>query len=331
MLSVAQIGGNSSYEFLRVPVSARSASLGGSAIHINDGDITLANENPALFTEATSDKLAIGYFNYFKGMNTGFAAYAKNLNEIGTFGFGIQHMGSGEIVKADETGAKMGTFKVSETIFKASFNRSFDSIFFIGATIKPFFANYDIYKSFALGMDIGATFTSRNKLVTASVAIKHFGIQVTSFNDTREKLPLDVQAGVSYKLEHAPFRLSLAAHHITKNFKYNYVNNSEPTNTGYSTISTDEPSTFMAIANHFILGVELLPTKNIAIRGGYNFQRRDELKLTDKGGASGFSWGLGFKIKKLYFSYANARYHFAGRTNYITITTNLSEYGKKKI
>ena len=65
------------------------------------------------------------------------------------------------------------------------------------------------------------------------------------------------------------------------------------------------------------------------LRFGYNFKRRSELALDNKPGLTGFSWGVGFRVKKLHISYGSARYHLAGSSNHFTITTNLSEYYRK--
>ena len=45
---------------------------------------------------------------------------------------------------------------------------------------------------------------------------------------------------------------------------------------------------------------------------------------------NGFSWGIGIRISKFHFSYARSAYHLAGSPNYITLTTNLSDFFVKK-
>jgi len=50
------------------------------------------------------------------------------------------------------------------------------------------------------------------------------------------------------------------------------------------------------------------------------------MKVDSKLGTVGLSWGLGFRVSKFHFSYSRAAYHLVGSPNYITITTNLSEF-----
>ena len=47
-LTFSQIGGESTYEFLNLPNSARIASMGGDYLAIYDKDITLALANPTV-------------------------------------------------------------------------------------------------------------------------------------------------------------------------------------------------------------------------------------------------------------------------------------------
>ena len=46
--STAQIGGESTFEFINMPNSARIAALGGEYLAIYDDDITLSLANPSL-------------------------------------------------------------------------------------------------------------------------------------------------------------------------------------------------------------------------------------------------------------------------------------------
>lgn len=323
-----QIGGEHVYEFLAVPVTTRSAALGGSAIAINDADISLAMENPSLFTPATSGKLTMNYLNYMSDINFGTIGYSQNLKNIGTVGIGIQYMDGGEFTEADENGYTYGTFGASETALNLSYAKSFDSILFMGATVKPVFSQLENYKSFGLLMDVGVTYTSRDRLFTASILIKNMGAQITAYQEETGTVPFDIQTGISTKLAHAPFRLSVVAHHLqTPDLSYNRTNYAEPTNVeNETTQETEKQNLFQETLNHIIIGLEFIPTKSFFLRAGFNGMRFQELKLDDKPAMVGFSWGFGFRVKKLHFSYANARYHLAGISNQFSITTNLNDF-----
>ena len=78
-----------------------------------------------------------------------------------------------------------------------------------------------------------------------------------------------------------------------------------------------------------MIGLEFVPSKTFMLRFGYSFKRRNELAHDNKPGLIGFSWGVGFRIKKFHISYGSAKYHLAGPSNHFTVTTNLSEYYRK--
>ncbi|MDA3891363.1 MAG: type IX secretion system protein PorQ [Salinivirgaceae bacterium] len=327
LVGFTQIGGNNVYDFLSIPVSPRSAALGGSAMAINDGDISLANENPALFSSATDGKLAVEYINYISDINFGYTSYSKHYDKIGTIGLGIQYFNGGTFIEADEYGYKYGNFSTSEFALNLSYAKALDSSFTIGATFKPIYSQLAQYNSFGLAMDVGGAYTSENRLFTASLLFKNMGAQITSYIDETAPLPFDIQAGIATKLEHAPFRFSIVAHNLQKpKLSYTQTNWVEPGNMEIDNEVEKDATILQDVMNHMIFGVEFTPTKTFFIRGGYNFMRRKELALEEKPGMTGFSWGFGFKIKRLHFSYANVKYHPSSVSNHMAITTNINDF-----
>jgi hypothetical protein len=100
---------------------------------------------------------------------------------------------------------------------------------------------------------------------------------------------------------------------------------------------TGEPQSKSGIARfgdnlmrHIVIGGEITPIKSLSFRIGYNYQRRQELKINDKVGMVGFSWGIGLKISKYELSFARSTYSLAGSPNYFTFTFNPSASLKKK-
>jgi len=79
-----------------------------------------------------------------------------------------------------------------------------------------------------------------------------------------------------------------------------------------------------------VFGVEFSPLKSFYIRGGYNYQRRSEMKIESRIAMVGFSWGFGIKISKFHLSYGRASYHLAGASNHFSLSSDLSSFYKKK-
>lgn len=324
-----QLGGDYVYNFLSVPLSPRAAALGGSAIAINDGDISLANDNPSLLGAQTDGKIALEYNKYISDIHLGYASYAKHYQNLGTFSVGLQYLNGGEFTEADENGYTYGTFGVSELALNLSYAKQFDSSLVIGATLKPVYSHFYNYNSLGLVMDVGASYTLNNGLFTAAVLFKNMGAQITKYYDETGPVPFDIQVGIATKLAHAPFRFSIVAHHLNKpDLSYQNYNQSDITNIEQPAEEIQNTAFLEHLLNHMIFGVEFTPTKSFFLRAGYNYLRRQELKLDDRPGMIGFSWGFGLRIAKMHLSYANVRYHFAGTSNQFAITTNLNDFFK---
>ena len=45
--------------------------------------------------------------------------------------------------------------------------------------------------------------------------------------------------------------------------------------------------------------IEINPSKNFSLRFAYDYNKRQEMKMIEKGGIVGFSFGFGIKLKKL--------------------------------
>ena len=332
LLSVSvfgQIAGNHVYNFLSIPVSSRSAALGGSAIAINDGDISLANENPSLFSKETDGKISIEYINYISDINLGYTSYSKYIENIGTIGVGLRYFNGGTITETDIYGNKYGEVGMSEFALNMSYARAFGDNFSIGATVKPVYSQMAQYTSFGLLMDVGASFTSKDKLLTVSTVFKNMGAQITSYDEDLASVPFDIQLGASIKLAHAPFRFSVIAHNIeTPQLTYKQTNYVEPTNIEQKHEEQEDIKVANEVLKHMIFGIEFVPSKSFFIRLGYNYQRQDELMLSEKPGIVGFSWGFGIRISKLHIAYSNVRYHLASASNHFTITANLNDFFK---
>ena len=58
------------YNFLRLPVSAHAAALGGDNITLIEDDAALIFHNPALLVISKRQTVNLNYMNYMSGVNT---------------------------------------------------------------------------------------------------------------------------------------------------------------------------------------------------------------------------------------------------------------------
>ncbi len=327
----AQVGGNNTYEFLNLIPSARIAAIGGNGIAIKDNDINLAFQNPSLFNSSMNNNLAFNFSDYLADINYGSVGFSKHIHKLGSFGAGIQYINYGKFKETSSTSEDLGNFYALEYALNLALAKQLDSNFSIGANLKTIYSQLYDYRSVGNAIDIAATYLNKNKNFTAALVIKNIGMQLKPYAyGNREKLPFEVQAGISKKPKHVPFRISL----ITENL--------ERWNLLYEdtiTVITNDPSTQQPkkekkhivdnTLRHIVLGGEFLITKNFNLRLGYNYQRRKELQVESRPGMAGFSLGAGVKILKINISYAWSSYSIAGGSHTFSIITNLSDFTSK--
>lgn len=337
LFSNAQIGGNSTYQFLNVPVSSRVGAMGGSALSIRDDDPNLTLNNPSLLTQPMSSSVTLTYLNYFADINYGYVSYIHDFKKWGTFSGGLNYIDYGKFLETDAGGNEFGNFTAGEYAFVLGWGKSIDSLFSIGANLKPIYSNLYEYHSFGLAMDLAATYYNPKSNIGASIVVRNIGSQLTTYVEgaEREPIPFEIQAGVSKKLKYVPIRLSIDLVQLQNwNLAYNdstYLTNTNKKLTDEEKTERNQTSIWSEAFRHVVVGTEIIPSKSFSVRFGLNIKRRAELGLDDRAGLAGLSWGLGFRIKKFYFSYGSARYHLAGSSNHFTVTTNIGDFYRKDV
>lgn len=308
-----QIGGTNSFSFLAIPSSPTVAALGGINISKTNRDVNAFLQNPALLDSAESNLLGINYLPYLANINYSAVAYAKQIKQ-NIVGVGIQYVGYGDFQQTDASGNILGTFKANDFAITLSHARRQGNITF-GTSLKYVGSVIESYAATAILLDFGGVFKHPTQDISYALAIKNIGIRLknyTSFDNP--DLPLDVQMGVTFKPKYMPARFSLTGHHL---YKYNlaYLDQRIIKKDLLGNIIEQKINPVDNIARHFVLGVELLMSRNFNVLVGYNHLRGQELSQLKVGGFSGFSVGFLLKTKLLDLSYSYAGYNTAGNLN----------------
>lgn len=326
-LTIGQNGGNNAFQFLNFSNSARVEGAGGYLITIRDNDASLGVENPSLLNRSMHGNITLNLVDYFANSKYGYASYTRHFSNIGTFNTSLLYANYGEFQYADISGDRNGgTFNANDVVFSVGYGRELDTNFAIGADIRFASSFLESYSAFGISADLAASYQKKEKGFGAAFMIKNIGGQVKSYiANQSEPIPLNVLIGVSKKMAHAPFRFSLTYDNIQK-WNLVYFDASQESSvdalTG-ETIEVKEPGFGTKLMYHLTLGGELLLSKNFNIQFGYNYKKRQDLKVVAKKGAAGFSWGFGMQIKKFKLSYGMGKYHIAGTTNHITLSTRI--------
>jgi hypothetical protein len=320
----AQSGGENIYEFLNLGSSARVAALGGDQVALSDPEADYSFYNPAALQANLDQNIALNYVNYITDINYGYASYTKDYRNIGTFSLAMHYVNYGKFTEANEFGEITGSFKASDYALIISYGRQINKIFRVGISLKPIYSSLEKYTSIGLATDLAFIYDHPNKRFRASLVVRNFGYQIKTYYDShREDLPNEILIGLSTKLQHAPFRFALTYRHLEE-FDMSYESELDSEDDSYE--ESNEDSFSDKAIKHLILGSEFIASKNFTIRLGYNFQRKEELKVDEKTSTVGFTWGFGLKVSHFRINYASARYHLAGSSNHFSISTRLSDF-----
>lgn len=326
---MAQLGGQAVYQTLKFAPSARIAALGGYQIAIEDRNLGLGLQNPASINKQMDEKMLFSHTNYMSDIAFGSLAYGHQIDSNYSLLGGFQYFNFGDFTRADEYGNELGTFSGGDYALSVGISRKLFENIQGGAAMRLLYSQLDDYKSVALVFDIGINYNK--KYFKAALNIKNLGAQLMTYNGTREKMPLDIQLGISQKLADAPFRINITAHSLnTPDFTYLNTNIAQQID-----FETGEPIEQKVpfsekIARHFTVGGEILLSENFHLRIGYNHQRRKELALENLKGSVGYSMGFGLRVWRFNIDYAWVNYNLAGGSNNVTITSSLQKWRKKE-
>ncbi|KQS45694.1 MULTISPECIES: type IX secretion system protein PorQ [Flavobacterium] len=320
----SQIGGKYVYQFLNLMTSPRQAALGGKAVTIYDYDVNQGFFNPATINPEMDNHLSVNYGSYFGEVTYGTAAYAYTYDRhVQTFHAGVNYVNYGNFEGYDENGQKTADFTGSEIALSLgyAYNVPWTDIF-IGANLKLISSTLESYNSFGAAMDLGALYVDDYNDINIGLAIRNVGVQIKPYQDTNEKLPMEIVAGISQELENVPIRWHLTFENLQQwNIAFSNPNRAEGSLDGGS---KEEKVGFLNNAlRHVIVGAELFPEKSFSIRLGYNFRRAEELRIVEQRNFSGLSAGFGLRFNKIRFDYSYSRYTAAASTSLFGLMINL--------
>lgn len=325
----AQIGGLTSFNYTNIPGSARVAAMGGNYFAIKDGDVHLTQFNPSLLDSTMHQKIGLSFVDYFDGIAMGYATYAHHVKPRVTAGATLQFCNYGNQIELDALGYEMGQFSASDYAINLSAAYAIDSLWSGGLTLKTMYSALANYSSVALALEGGFTYSKPSKNFSAALVFNNLGYQVKTFTDNnREKLPFQLQVGIVKRPAHAPFRFSAVYSNMQRwDLVWDNPNRVIITDPITGEIIAQEKWVFGdRFMRHITVGSEFILSKNFNLRVGYNYRRRQELKLEDKPGTAGFSYGFGVRVSKFHISYGRSVYHLAGPSNTISVTTAINAW-----
>mgnify|MGYP001254934927 CR=1 FL=1 len=306
-----------SFGVLNFNNSARTASLGGYSIAVIDNDPSTSILLPSNITNSNSGKIVLNYVNYFADTDYALLNYTHSFENIGVFSTSLIYCNYGKFDYSDPDGVFSGNqFFVYDIMGQIGYSKKLIDNLQIGLNFKYVSSVYENYNAMAIGVDVSATYFDSKNQFGSSILVQNIGRSLTTFQPSSEKenLPFNIQLAVNKKLSHSPIRFHLIYHNLQK-WNVNSIENKN--------IEFNFQSFSNNLTNHIVLASEFLFSENFNIRVGYNFKNRKELQPISRAGGIGFSWGVGFKVKKLNIGYSYSRHHFSGTSNNLTVVKSI--------
>lgn len=300
--SIQAQDGRTVYNFLRLPVSAHGAALGGNNITLVEDDESMIFHNPSLLSNVSDKTILINYMNYMAGVNTASAAFNKVIKERASVALSGQYINYGSMKEMNADNIQNGEFSAKDISIAGYFSYLLTDRITGGVAAKFITSYIGEYNSLALGVDLGLNYYHHESELSISLVAKNLGGQVKSYDDNFERMPMDLQVGISKRLVHTPLRFSATLTDLT-HWNYKFI-------------------------QHLSAGAELILSPQIWIGAGYNFRRAKEMSIENSdheksSNWAGFSLGAGLSLNNFKLNLAYGKYHVSSSSILINIAYTL--------
>lgn len=290
------------YNFLRLPVSAHAAALGGDNITLIEDDASLMFANPALLSSVSDKTIGLNYMNYMSGVNTASASYNRIIKERASVAASAQYIDYGTMKETDENDVQTGEFSAKDIAIAGYFSYMLTDKLVGGITAKFITSYIGDYNSIAMGVDLGLNYYDPDREWSLSLVAKNLGGQLKAYDDTYEKMPIDIQMGVSKKLTNTPFRFSATLVDLN-HWDYTFI-------------------------RHAVFGIEAMLSQSFWVGAGYNCRRAHEMKIAssddeESSHGAGLSFGAGLNLERFHLNLAYGKYHVSSSSLIINLAYSL--------
>lgn len=303
-------GGESAFNFLRLPYSSRVAALGGNNISVIDDDLSLSMHNPALLINATDKTLDLSFMTYMSGSKVAGAAFNKTFGERSAGAVAARYVDYGKFDGYTPDNIFTGTFRAMDIELDFIYCYLLSERWSGGVAGKFIYSQYESLNSLAIGVDLGLNYYDPDHDFSASLTFKNLGGQVMTFEEKHEIMPIDIQLGLTKRLAHAPILLSATLTDLHR-WKSTHFYNADGSKDNFGEL----------LLKHITLGADILIGDNFYASVGYNYRTSRELS-TGKG-LAGFSLGAGLHINKVKFSASYSKLHVSSSSLLFNIAYSL--------
>ena len=316
----AEGSGSSAYDFLTIPTSSHAFALGGHAPAVIDDDVTLVDQNPALLGPEIEKQVAFNYMMYMQSGNFAGLRYGMAAGEHGAWAIGMRYLNYGSITRYDESGFTAGdTFSPQDLVIEGTYSHDFSERVRGGINLKMAYSNYDSRTAFAIAADLGINYYDDEHDLSLSAVLRNAGGQVKRFNEAYDRLPIDLEFGYMQGLGSSPFSIAVTATNLTR-WKLPYY--THDSNSDQMELKSNFGTNLF---RHLIFGLQYSPNEKVYAALAYNYKTRTDMSTYSRNFLSGFSIGLGFKVKSFRVGLAYAMPHKSGSSLLLNLAYSIEE------
>ena len=309
---------DNNYEFLNIPSSSYVLGLGGINVSSLHSDIDLASQNPSLIGPENDLELKLSYMLYYGSSNFAGAKFAKAAGEHGAWAAGMRYLNYGNFMGYDEDGVFTGNFTAQDIVVEGTFSYDINYSLRGGINVKMIYSAYEEYNAFAMAADLGISYYDEDHDFSLGAVLKNMGGQLKRFEERYNRVPFDIQLGITKGLGRL-FTLSVTASHLTK-WKIPYYSYQDGEVTGKL-----NSGFFNNFFRHLVFGLDFEPNERFYINLGYNYKTASDHSGYSRNFFSGFSLGTGFNVKSFSIGVAYACPHKGASTLLLNLGLDILE------
>lgn len=300
--------GTAGAQFLKIGVGARGIGM-SEAFSAVCNDASSIYWNPAGLTYVKNTSILLAHTNWLVDISYEATAIAKTVKNIGTFGFSVAYLSSGDI---EETTVEMQngtgrTFNAGNLMVGISYAKQLSDKFSIGGNVKYIEERLDTDKAWAWAVDVGTLYYTGFNSLRMGLYIRNFGPELKidgTYVDYDDGSPiLDPETQAPEQQDYLPYHMPMT---FAAGLAYDFFEASNQK----LTVAMDllHPNDNV---EKLAFGAEVTLFNIVAIRAGYispfnllgrvdgeieNREERDEYSLDVNNYTQTFSAGMGLQV-----------------------------------
>ena len=299
--------GTAGAQFLKIPVGARAAGLGGAVIGLSD-DATSIFWNPAGITHVKSGSGHFSHMQWFEFFNLNALAVVYSANNWGAFGMGAVTFGMEEMEMTTEfepEGAGR-TFDAQDMALILTYGRKLTDRFSVGLSGKYIYQRIWNEKAHGMAFDVGTQYLIDFQHLMLSMSMMNFGPDMEM---SGPDLNVTYDQNDNYPNRLVPAQMETQPYPLPLNFKFGVA--FDIVNSPFLRIRGDIDAVHLNDNDEQIYtGTEVSLLSRLFFRGGYRFNHDDSQYNFGVGVNSNFSGSV------VQFDYAYSGYNLLPDVHY---------------